>query len=67
MEKELVQLVEKAVRQHKKWFEKWEYGKVVRYWIEEDGEGKVVCIQYENGKWYHYKHIELGTRGMEFY
>lgn len=47
---------EKAMRcmnEHKKAFEAWTEGNIVKCWEEENG---AICVRYESGKFWHYKH-----------
>ncbi len=41
---------------HRKAFRNWEHGEPVRCWRDEQG---VLCIEYEDGSWWHYK-VENG-------
>ena len=43
-------LANKAYNEHKKMFEKWEYGDIKKVWFEET----TLCIEYESGKWFRY-------------
>lgn len=43
-------LANKAYSEHKKVFEKWEYGNIKKVWFEET----TLCVEYETGKRFHY-------------
>lgn len=45
------ELATKAYTEHKSSFENWTYGEINKVWFAGDG---VLCIEYENGTWYHY-------------
>lgn len=57
-------LVAQAAQQHMARFEKWEHGKVAKYWFEETDDDRTLCIQYESGVWFHYEGIDLGAEDM---
>ena len=50
------ELMKLAYKRHQEVFEKWKYGKPVKAWKE---NGCQICVQYECGKWFHYKDFEL--------
>ena len=57
-------LVAQAMQQHMERFEKWEHGRVVKYWFEDTDDDRILCIQYESGTWFHYQGIDLGSDDM---
>lgn len=52
----MAELAEMAYQRHKESFEKWEEGEPVKAWFE---DGCEICVEYANGKWWHYKDLEL--------
>ena len=50
------EMIDRAYTEHRQAFEVWEHGEPVRAWHE---EGCDICIEYESGKWWHYKDLEL--------
>ena len=61
-------LVRQAVRQHMEVCENWEHGRVVKYWFEEpENDDRILCVEYESGTWFHYRGIDLGSDGMEYW
>lgn len=55
-QEELENLAQKAYESHKMFCEDWRYGEPVKVWNE---EGSEVCVQYESGKYWHYKDLDL--------
>ena len=44
-------LTEQCYTQHKAAWENWPNGEPVKTWFDAEGN---ICIEYENGKWWHY-------------
>ncbi|MBZ0313470.1 hypothetical protein K7185_13425 [Clostridium butyricum] len=38
--------------EHKKAFEKWNEGSILKYWYD---NSNVLCVQYDSGNWWHYR------------
>lgn len=55
VKEQMEQLTKTCYERHKSVWEKWENGEPVKSWFDNDGN---LCIEYENGKWWHYS--ELG-------
>lgn len=58
--KEIIQAaaVKQAYQKHKHCCENWREGKPKKVWRDEDG---CLCIQYESGKWWHYRQRDDGN------
>lgn len=56
MNEELKELANLAYKRHKFFVENWTEGEPVKAWTDEDGN---LCVQYESGKWWHYKDLDL--------
>ena len=39
-------------KRHRDFSENWKEGKISKIWIDAKGD---ICIEYESGKWWHYK------------
>lgn len=50
------ELTELAYRRHKAGFGEWREGEPVKSWYDDDGN---ICVEYESGKWWHYKDLDL--------
>ena len=50
------ELMERAYESHKMGCKNWQEGRPVKAWFE---EGCEICVEYESGKWWHYKDLEL--------
>lgn len=46
---------ELAMQIHKKAYENWMQGGISKFWLDSDG---ILCVQYESGKWWHYKDLD---------
>ena len=58
-ESEPVEIMEEAkiaLKRHKEFVEDWQEGNIVEAWRDEKGN---LCVQYESGHWWHYKHLDL--------
>lgn len=42
---------------HRRAMENWREGKPVKVWKDESGN---LCIEYESGRWWHYRRAENG-------
>ncbi len=51
LKEKMEHLTEKYYNNHKSVCENWENGEPTKVWWDKDG---VLCIEYENGKWWHY-------------
>ena len=51
-----LEMIDRAYTEHRQAFEVWEHGEPVRAWHE---AGCDICIEYESGKWWHYKNLDL--------
>ncbi len=51
----LWQRAERYARIHKAAYEKWDNGEIANVRLDNAG---VLCIRYENGKWYHYSETD---------
>lgn len=51
MKEKMEHLTEVYFNQHKAKCEKWENGEPVKVWWDSNNN---LCIEYENGKWWHY-------------
>lgn len=40
-----------CLSEHKKAFENWNEGEVIKVWYDENN---ILCIQYASGQWWHY-------------
>ena len=45
------QLALEAYENHKKAFEVWREGEIVKVWFDSSSN---ICIEYESGNWWHY-------------
>lgn len=59
--KELKERVDQYAREHKKAFEDWTHGEVSDAWLHE-GKKDIVCVQYEDGSWWHYEETPEGLK-----
>lgn len=41
-----------CLSEHKKAFTKWNEGNILKSWYDDNN---IFCIQYESGRWWHYK------------
>ena len=60
--KELEERADQYAREHKEAFEDWPHGKVADAWLHE-GKKDIVCVQYEDGSWWHYEETPEGPNG----
>ena len=60
MAKTLQEVAEMCARAHRRALANpQELGEITRVWSE--GKGKVICIEYSTGAWYHYTHGPSGS------
>ena len=45
-----------AYERHMSFVKDWSHGKPVKAWFDNDGN---ICVEYESGKWWHYKNLDL--------
>ena len=57
--KELKERADQYAKEHMKAFEEWKHGGVADAWLHE-GNGNIVCVQYEDGSWWHYEETPEG-------
>ena len=64
MAKTIQEVAEQCARAHRRALTNpQELGEITRVWSE--GKGKVICIEYDTGAWYHYTHGPSG--GLVWY
>ena len=51
VKEKMEKLMTECYQNHKSSWENWENGKPVKAWWDNDGN---LCVEYENGKWWHY-------------
>lgn len=59
--KELKERADQYAREHKEAFEDWPHGEVADAWLHE-GKKDIVCVQYEDGSWWHYEETPEGLK-----
>ncbi len=59
--KELKERADQYAREHKEAFEDWPHGKVADARLHE-GKKDIVCVQYEDGSWWHYEETPEGLK-----
>lgn len=59
--KELKERAEHYAEEHKKAFESWTHGEIVDAWLHKGNE-KVVCVRYEDGRYWHYEETQDGLK-----
>ena len=60
MAKTLQEIAEQCARVHRRALTyPQELGEITRVWSE--GKGKIICIEYSTGAWYHYTHGPSGS------
>ena len=60
MAKTLQEVAEMCARAHRRALANpQELGEITRVWSE--GKGKIICIEYSTGAWYHYTHGPSGS------
>ncbi len=60
MAKTIQEVAEKCARAHRRALANpQELGEITRVWSE--GKGKIICIEYSTGAWYHYTHGPSGS------
>ena len=54
-EETLQQRAERYAEKHKAAYETWDNGGITKFYLDDAG---VLCIHYENGRWYHYSEAD---------
>lgn len=49
----------RCAEEHMKACEDWNHGQIKGSWLDADGN---LCIQYEDGCWWHYRETESGLQ-----
>lgn len=59
--KALKERADEYAKEHREAFESWTHGEIVSAWLHE-GNPDVVCVRYEDGRYWHYKETPEGLR-----